>query len=95
MNKKNTAFWEVRFKEKTSDLFQNSGSSIDIDKRLYNEDIKASIVHTNMLSKQKIISRKNRKKIIQGLKKIHKEIKHNKFKFKKQYEDIHLNIEKR
>ena len=95
MNKKNTAFWGVRFKEKTSDLFQNSGSSIDIDKRLYNEDIKASIVHTDMLSKQKIIPRKSAKKIIQGLKKIHKEIKHNKFKFKKKYEDIHLNIEKR
>ena len=95
MNKKNTVFWGVRFKEKTSDLIQNSGSSIDIDKRLYNEDIKASIVHTNMLSKQKIISKKSAKKIIQGLKKIHKEIKYNKFKFKKKYEDIHLNIEKR
>ena len=72
MNKKNVTVWATRFKQKTSDLFQNSGSSIDIDKRLYNEDIKASIVHTNMLSKQKIISIKNRKKIIQGLKKIHK-----------------------
>ncbi len=48
-----------------------------------------------MLSKQKIISTKNAKNIIGGLKKIHKEIKNNKFKFQKKYEDIHLNIEKR
>ena len=95
MNKKNITVWGARFKQKTSNLFQNSGASIDIDKRLYNEDIKASIVHVKMLSKQKIISTKNAKNIIGGLKKIHKEIKNNKFKFQKKYEDIHLNIEKR
>ena len=45
--------------------------------------------------KQKIISNKTSKKIIIGLKKIHKEIINNKFKFQKKHEDIHLNIEKR
>ena len=95
MNKKNTTVWGTRFKQKTSDLFQNFGSSIDIDKRLYNEDIKASIVHVKMLSRQKIISIKISKNIINGLKKIHKEIKNKKFKFQKKYEDIHLNIERR
>ena len=95
MNKKNEAVWGTRIKAKTSNLFQNVGSSIDVDKRLYNEDIQASIVHTRMLAKQKIISLKISKKIINGLKKIHNEIKNKKFKFKKKYEDIHLNIEKR
>ena len=95
MKKKNTVVWGARFKQETSKLFQNIGSSIDIDKRLYNEDIKASIVHASMLGKQKIISNKRTKKIIVGLKKIHKEITNNKFKFQKKYEDIHLNIEKR
>ena len=83
MNKKTITVWGARLKQKTSNLFQNSGASIDIDKRLYNEDIKASIVHVKMLSKQKIISTKNAKNIIGGLKKIHKEIKNNKFKFQK------------
>ena len=95
MKKKNTVVWNTRIKEKTSDLFQNIGSSIDIDKRLFNEDIKGSIVHTTMLAKQKIIDSKKAKKIVKGLKKINKEIKNNKFKFKKKYEDIHMNIEKR
>ena len=58
MNKKNITLWGARFKQETSNLFQNYGASIDIDKRLYNEDIKASIVHVKMLSKQKIISTK-------------------------------------
>ena len=64
-------------------LFQRIGSSIDIDKRLYKEDIKASIVHVEMLFKQKIISFKIKNKIIYGLNKIEKEISKNKFEFKR------------
>ena len=48
-----------------------------------------------MLVKQKIINKKRGIKIINGLKKIRMEIRKNKFKFNKKYEDIHLNIEKR
>ena len=48
-----------------------------------------------MLIKQKIINKKIGVKIINGLKKIRMEIRKNKFKFNKKYEDIHLNIEKR
>jgi len=95
MNKKNEAVWGSRIKQKTSNLFQNSGTSIEIDKKLFEEDIKASIMHTKMLAKQNIISKKISKKIIVGLNKILNEIIKNKFKFKKKYEDIHLNIEKR
>ena len=94
-NKNNKAIWNSRIKNKTSTLFQNVGSSILIDKRLYKEDIKASSVHVEMLFKQKIISFKIKNKIIYGLEKIEKEINKNKFEFKKKYEDIHMNIEKR
>merc|ERR1712078_663499 len=48
-----------------------------------------------MLFKEKIISFKIKNKIIYGLTKIDKEITNNKFEFNKQYEDIHINIEKR
>jgi len=48
-----------------------------------------------MLFKQKIISFKIKNKIVYGLDKIEREIKNNKFKFYKKYEDIHMNIEKR
>ena len=70
------------------------GSSIDIDKRFFKEDIEASIVHVEMLFKQKIISFKIKNKIIYGLQKIEKKIRKNEFEFNKIYEDIHMNIEK-
>ena len=94
-NKNNQAIWHSRIKKKSSTLFQKVGSSISIDKRLYEEDIKGSIAHVEMLFKQKIISFKIKNKIIYGLGKIEKEINKNKFEFNEKYEDIHMNIEKR
>ena len=94
-NKNNKAIWGSRIAKKTSSTFQKVGSSINVDKRLFNEDISASIAHVEMLSKQKIISFKVKNKIIWGLNKIRNEIIKKKFIFKLEYEDIHMNIEKR
>jgi len=95
MKNKNKTVWRSRFNNSTSKIFEKIGSSIDIDKRLFEEDIFGSIVHTKMLIKQKIINKKIGIKIINGLKKIRSEIRKNKFNFNKKYEDIHQNIEKR
>jgi len=95
MKNKNKAVWGTRFNNATSKIFEEIGASIDVDKRLFAEDVLGSIVHTQMLIKQKIINRKKGNKIINGLKKIRNEIRKNKFSFSKKYEDIHLNIEKR
>ena len=94
-NKNNQAIWNSRIKKNASSLFQKVGNSIDIDKRLYKEDIRGSIAHVEMLFKQKIISFKIKNKFVYGLEKIDKEITNNKFEFNKKYEDIHMNIEKR
>jgi argininosuccinate lyase len=94
-NKNNQAIWNTRIKKSASTLFQKVGNSIDIDKRLYKEDIQGSIAHVEMLFKQKIISFKIKNKIIYGLNKIEKEISNKKFEFNKKYEDIHMNIENR
>ena len=94
-NKNNQTIWSTRIKKKASTLFENVGSSIDVDKRLYKEDIAGSIAHVEMLLKQKIISFKIKNKIVYGLQKIEKEISKNKFEFNKKYEDIHINIEKK
>ena len=95
MRNKNKAVWGARFNKQTSKIFEDIGSSLDVDKRLFEEDIFGSIVHADMLVKQKIISKEIGKKIINGLKKIKIEIRKNKFKFNKRYEDIHMNVEKR
>jgi len=94
-NKNNQTIWNTRIKNNSSNLSQKIGSSIDVDKRLYKEDINGSIAHVEMLFKQKIISFRTKNKIIYGLNKIEKEISNKKFEFNKKYEDIHINIEKR
>ena len=94
-NKNNQAIWNMRIKKNSSSLFQKVGNSLDVDKKLYKEDIKGSIAHVEMLFKQKIISFKIKNKIIYGLNKIEREIYSKKFEFNKKYEDIHMNIEKR
>ena len=92
---KNKTVWSNRFTSKISPSFQKIGSSINIDKRLYEEDIAASIVHVQMLIKQKIIKSDDGNKIIYGLKKIKIQIDKGQFNFQEKFEDIHLNIEKK
>ena len=92
-NKK--AIWSTRIKKDTATIYKKVGGSIDVDKRLFMEDIQGSIAHTEMLFKQKIISFKIKNKIIWGLKKVQNEILKGKFIFRKELEDIHMNIENR
>ena len=94
-NKNNQTIWNTRIRNNSSNLSQKIGSSIDVDKRLFKEDISGSIAHVEMLFKQKIISFRTKNKIIYGLNKIEKEISNKKFEFSKKYEDIHINIENR
>ena len=92
---KNKTVWSNRFKGETSISLQKIGSSINVDKRLYEQDIAASIIHAKMLMKQKIIDSSIGNKIINGLKKIKTQIEKGNFNFHEKYEDIHLNIEKK
>ena len=62
---KNKTVWSKRFKGSISQSFQRIGSSINVDRRLYKQDIFASIVHTQMLIKQKIIKKKMVKRLFQ------------------------------
>ena len=95
MTNKNKTVWSGRFKSSPSKSFQRIGASINVDKRLYEQDIFASKIHTQMLINKKIIPAKEGKKILKGLEKIKVQIKKGKFIFKEKFEDIHLNIEKK
>lgn len=95
MKNKNKTVWSKRLKGNVSKSFQRIGSSINVDKRLYKQDIAASFAHVQMLIKQKIIPSQDGKKILNGLKKIKKLIDRGNFVFHEKYEDIHLNIEKK
>ena len=94
-NKNNNPVWSERIKKNRNSIFNKLGSSINVDKRLFKEDIQASQAHVEMLFKQKIISFKIKNKIIWGLNRINNEIIKKKFNFNIVHEDIHMSIEKR
>ena len=87
--------WSGRFKKSTDTLMEQFSASISFDRRLYAYDIKGSIAHCQMLSKCKIISQAESKKIINGLNLILKEFESGKFRCDERLEDIHMNIESR
>ena len=95
MKKNNKPIWGTRIKSKTSGAFEKVSSSLSVDKRLFKEDILASIVHVEMLNRQKIINFKVKNKIIWGLKKIQNQIIKKKYIFDFRDEDIHMSIEKK
>jgi argininosuccinate lyase len=84
-----------RFKEEINSAVQSYVASIPFDWRLYKYDIEGSIAHAEMLSREKIVSAAEYKKIKSGLQSILKEIETGCFEFKTELEDIHMNIESR
>ncbi len=94
-NKNNQSVWKNRILKKNPTFFEKIGNSIDVDKRLFKEDITVSMIHAEMLFKQKIISFKVKNKIIFGLNRIRNEIIKKKFVYNNKDEDIHMSIERR
>jgi len=96
LKKNNSAtkpLWSSRFDKKPSSFLIDFTESISFDKRLAIYDIKGSIAHVMMLKKQKIIPSKDAEIIIKALKSIEKDIHKGIFSFRKDLEDIHMNIE--
>jgi argininosuccinate lyase len=87
--------WGGRFDSGPSDIMKEITPSIDFDKRLWRQDIAGSKAHARMLAAQKIILDADRDAILSGLDTIWKEIEDGTFVFKRELEDIHLNIESR
>jgi argininosuccinate lyase len=86
--------WGGRFSESTDAFVEEFTESVSFDKELALYDIKGSIAHAKMLGRQGIIPKQDAEKIVEGLTQIEKEIKENKFTWKKELEDVHMNIEK-
>jgi argininosuccinate lyase len=86
--------WGGRFQEPTDKDVEAFTASIHFDRRLYRQDIEGSIAHARMLASQKIITKKEEKAILAGLKTIGKDIEAGRFVFNLDDEDIHMAIEK-
>ncbi|MGH6670793.1 MAG: argininosuccinate lyase [Xanthobacteraceae bacterium] len=87
--------WGGRFGQKPDPLMEEINASIDVDRRLYRQDIAASKAHAAMLAKKGIIAAQDAQKIAHGLDTILSEIEAGRFSFKRALEDIHMNVESR
>jgi argininosuccinate lyase len=89
------SMWGGRFAARPSDPMQAINASIDVDQRLWRQDIQASKAHAAMLAAQGILTPEDEEQIQAGLDQIADEIGEGKFPMSRELEDIHLNIEAR
>ena len=92
-NIKTNTSWGGRFKKEVSGKTQSFTSSLDVDRRLYLEDIIGSIEYAKSLKKAKILTSTELKKITSGLKLVLKDIENENFNWSDELEDVHMNIE--
>ena len=85
--------WKGRFSKEATSSANEFNASIEVDKRLYAQDIKGSKAHAKMLAKQGILSEADRDLILSGLAQILEDIEAGKVEFTVDQEDIHMNIE--
>jgi len=85
--------WGGRFVRDTDRLAEEFNSSIEVDKRLYREDILGSIAHVTMLGEQKILPAEEAALIVRTLEEILADIEAGRAEFSVSAEDIHMNIE--
>jgi argininosuccinate lyase len=87
--------WDSRFKKPLADSALRFSSSIELDKRLFKEDIRGSLAHVEMLVAKRILRKDEGRRIARALKEIQKEIERGKIDLSWKREDIHLAIESR
>lgn len=86
--------WSGRFTKQSNSLSNDFNASIDVDKRMWKQDIKGSIAHAKMLSRQGILSSEDSEAIISGLESIFSDIEAEKIYLDHtKYEDIHMAVE--
>ena len=94
-NKTSNEMWGGRFAAGPSAIMEEINASIGFDRKLYAQDIAGSIAHSRMLVHQGIIKAEDQKRIEDGLHAVLKEIETGKFEFRRDREDIHMNVEAR
>lgn len=87
--------WGGRFADGPDAIMEAINVSIDFDQRLAMQDLAGSRAHAQMLSDCGIISSTDVAEILKGLDQVEQEIVNDTFPFRRDLEDIHMNIEAR
>ncbi|MGE4372034.1 MAG: argininosuccinate lyase [Xanthobacter sp.] len=87
--------WGGRFTSAPDAIMEEINASIGFDQRLYAQDIAGSKAHAAMLAQQGIVTQDDVVTITRGLDTILEEIEAGNFAFRRDLEDIHMNVEAR
>ncbi len=87
--------WGGRFEGRPSDIMDAINASIDVDRRMAEQDIAGSKAHADMLAAQGIITAEDNTEIQRGLDLVLAEIRDGSFPYRVELEDIHMNVEAR
>jgi len=85
--------WGGRFSAGPSAILEAINASVDVDKRLAEQDIDGSLAHAAMLAACGIISSEDARDISAGLEAIRTDIRAGNFTWSAALEDVHMNIE--
>lgn len=85
--------WGGRFREPTDERLEAFGASIDVDREMAEQDIRASMVHARMLARVGILTPEEADAICETLGTIAEEIRTGRLQLNPAYEDIHMNVE--
>ena len=85
--------WSGRFSEGTDEFVEEFTESVSFDRELALKDIEQDIAHVRTLHKAGVLSDEEAKKLIEGLEEIERDIREGKFEWKRELEDVHMNIE--
>ena len=87
--------WGGRFSQGPAAIMEDINTSIGFDKRLAAQDLAGSQAHAAMLAAKGIIGKADADSIAKGLAAIGREIEAGSFPFRREFEDIHMNVEAR
>jgi argininosuccinate lyase len=94
-DKTSNRMWGGRFASGPTAIMEAINASIGFDRKLYAQDIRGSLAHSEMLAETGIISAADQQKIAHGLNTILRDIEEGRFQFSTKLEDIHMNVESR
>lgn len=86
--------WGGRFEVPTDRWVEEFSSSIAVDRRLWEVDIRGSIAHARMLGKCGVLSSKESQLLISGLESVRDELAQGKISLRSDAEDIHSEVER-
>ncbi len=85
--------WGGRFREATHELVEEFTESVSFDRRLALHDIRQNLAHVETLRAAGILTQAEAEKLSRGLREIEAEIREGRFVFRRELEDVHMNLE--